>query len=161
MTDLKAKTSEKAMNSLSIGPGTQVTLHFALNLDDGSTVDSNFDGDPAIFTVGDGSLLQGFEKALFGLLAGDEETFSIAPEQGFGQRNPSNKQEIPRDQVPPGIDLEEGLVLSFADAQHNEIPGVISEFDDDKVIVDFNHPLAGRQIEFVVRILDVEPAITH
>jgi FKBP-type peptidyl-prolyl cis-trans isomerase SlpA len=52
-------------------------------------------------------------------------------------------------------------VLSFADAQQNELPGVVSEFDDNTVTVDFNHPLAGRDIAFNVRIIDVNPAVTH
>ena len=149
------------MNELCIGPGTQVTLHFSLKLDDGSTVDSNFEGEPASFAVGDGSLLVGFEESLFGLQAGDERTIIIPPEKGFGVHNPSNVQEIERDQFPADVELEEGLVLSFADAQQNELPGVVASFDDKIVHVDFNHPLAGRDIEFSVKIIDVNPAVTH
>lgn len=149
------------MNDLCIGPGTQVTLHFSLKLDDGSIVDSNFDGEPATFDVGDGSLLPGFEEPLFGLQAGDERTYTITPEKGFGVHNPANVQELPRNQFPADVELEEGLVLSFADAQQAELPGVVSSFDDTTVYVDFNHPLAGRDIEFSVKILDVNPAVTH
>lgn len=149
------------MNDLCVGPGTQVTLHFALKLDDGSTVDSNFEGEPATFDVGDGSLLPGFEESLFGLQAGDEKTTTITPEKGFGVHNPANVQELPRDQFPTDVELEEGLMLSFADAQQAELPGVISSFDDKVVHVDFNHPLAGREIEFSVKIVDVNPAVTH
>lgn len=149
------------MNDLCIGPGTQVTLHFSLKLDDGSTVDSNFESEPATFDVGDGSLLPGFEESLFGLQAGDERTFAITPEKGFGVHNPENIQELPRSQFPEDVELEEGLVLSFADAQQTELPGVVSAFDDTTVTVDFNHPLAGREIEFSVKIVDVNPAVTH
>lgn len=149
------------MNNLTVGPGTSVTLHFALELEDGSVVDSNFDSEPVTFVVGDGNLLPGFEEALFGLQAGDERSFVIPPEKGFGAHNPENIQEFPRDQFPEDVELVEGLVLSFADAQQNELPGVVQEFDDRTVMVDFNHPLAGRDIEFSVRILDVNPAITH
>lgn len=149
------------MNNLCVGPGTQVTLHFSLKLDDGSTVDSNYDGEPATFDVGDGSLLPGFEESLFGLQAGDERTVIITPEKGFGAHNPANVQELPRSQFPADVELEEGLVLSFADAQQAELPGVVSSFDDKIVNVDFNHPLAGREIEFSVKILDVNPAVTH
>lgn len=149
------------MNDLTIGPGTQVTLHFALELEDGSVVDSNFEGEPVTFMIGDGNLLPGFEEVLLGLQAGDEKSFVIPPEKGFGGYNPENIQEFPRDQFPADVELAEGLVLSFADAQSNEVPGVIQEFDESKVTVDFNHPLAGRDIEFSVRIIDVNPAITH
>ncbi|MCR6650531.1 MAG: FKBP-type peptidyl-prolyl cis-trans isomerase [Cellvibrionaceae bacterium] len=149
------------MNDLTIGPGTQVTLHFALELEDGSVVDSNFDREPVTFVMGDGNLLPGFEEALLGLQAGDEKSFVIPPEKGFGPYNPENIQEFRRVDFPTDVELAEGLVLSFADAQSNELPGVIQEFDERTVTVDFNHPLAGRDIEFSVRIIDVNPAVTH
>lgn len=149
------------MRELVVGPGTEVTLHFSLALNDGSTVDSNFEGEPVTFAVGDGSLLPGFEEALFGLKAGDASTFTITPEKGFGAHNPENIQEVARDQFPANMALEKGLVLSFADAQQNELPGVVQSFDEQTVVVDFNHPLAGRDIEFKVAIVDVNPAVTH
>lgn len=144
-----------------IGPGTSVTLHFALRLDDGEVIDSNFDKEPATFTVGDEQLLPGFEKALFGLKVGDTRTFRMAPEDGFGQHNPSNVQHMPRAQFGAELELQEGLVLSFADAQQTELPGVVREFDDQQVVVDFNHPLAGREIIFEVAVLRVEATQLH
>jgi FKBP-type peptidyl-prolyl cis-trans isomerase SlpA len=149
------------MRELTVGPGTKVTLHFSLKLVNGNVIDSNFERDPATFTVGDGSLLVGFEKAIFGLQEGDRESFVIKPEEGFGQRNPNNIQEIPRTQFDEDIELSEGLMLSFADAQKTELPGVVQRFDDETVIVDFNHPLAGRDIVFDVAILCIEPVQVH
>lgn len=149
------------MRELTVGPGTKVTLHFSLKLVNGNVIDSNFERDPATFTVGDGSLLVGFEKAIFGLQEGDRESFVIKPEEGFGQRNPNNIQEIPRTQFDEDIELSEGLMLSFADAQKTELPGVVQRFDNETVIVDFNHPLAGRDIVFDVAILRIEPVQVH
>ncbi len=137
-----------------IGPGKTVTLHFAIKLEDGQIIDSNFDKEPATFAVGDGNLLEGFEKALFGLEEGAKQTLKILPENGFGMPNPSNIQNVPRAQF-DGMELEQGLVISFADAGNGELPGVISEFDDKMVAVDFNHPLAGKQLDFEVEILNV------
>lgn len=149
------------MRDLAIGPGTEVTLHFSLRLMDGSVVDSNFDGEPATFTYGDGSLLNGFEQVLLGLKAGEERIEVIPPERGFGAHNEENVQEVERAHFPADMEMEEGLVLTFADAQQNEVPGVITAFDEHTVTIDFNHPLAGREIEFSVSIVDVNPAITH
>ncbi|WP_331344269.1 peptidylprolyl isomerase [Cellvibrio sp. UBA7661] len=149
------------MRNLAIGPGTKITLHFALQLDSGEIVDSNFERDPATFTVGDGNLLPGFEKALFGMLEGEHKTVVIKPEDGFGQRNPNNIQEIARSQFSPDLELSEGLMLSFADAQKTELPGVVQRFDDEVVVVDFNHPLAGRDILFEVAIIKIEPVQVH
>jgi FKBP-type peptidyl-prolyl cis-trans isomerase SlpA len=149
------------MRDLAVGPGTKVTLHFALRLQDGEVIDSNFERDPATFVVGDGNLLPGFEKAIFGLTEGDKKTLTISPEQGFGQRNPNNMQEFPRSEFSSDIELREGLVLSFSDAQKTELPGVVSHFDENVVVVDFNHPLAGRDIVFDVAILKIEPVQVH
>ncbi|MGI1678809.1 MAG: peptidylprolyl isomerase [Cellvibrionaceae bacterium] len=149
------------MSDLCIGDGTEVTLHFAIKLDDGSIVDSNFDKKPATFVVGDKNLLDGFEKLLHGLAAGEKATFDVLPEQGFGQRNPNNIQEIPRDAFDAGMELTEGLVVSFADANNNELPGAVQSFTDDVVIVDFNHPLSGRNLIFDVEIIEVKPSTTH
>ena len=139
-----------------VGPGKQVTLHFAIKLEDGAVVDSTFDRDPATFVVGDGNLLPGFEQSLFGMAGGQKESFVIKPEQGFGQPNPNNVQELPRDQFAADLELVEGLLVSFADAQQAERPGVVTGFDDAMVTVDFNHPLAGRDVIFEVEIIDVE-----
>ncbi len=149
------------MSDLTIGPGTRVTLHFSLSLDDGTVVDSTFEREPAVFEVGDGSLLPGYEEALLGLRAGDETRFDMKPEHGFGQHNPANIQQLSRADFDASIALEPGLVLSFADASGAELPGVVADIDDDTVTVDFNHPLAGREIAFRVAILAVEPAVTH
>ncbi|MDR7091140.1 MULTISPECIES: peptidylprolyl isomerase [Cellvibrio] len=149
------------MRELAIGPGTKITLHFALQLDNGDMVDSNFERAPATFTVGDGNLLPGFEKALFGMLEGEHKTVVIKPEDGFGQRNPNNIQEIARSQFSPDLELSEGLMLSFADAQKTELPGVVQRYDDEVVVVDFNHPLAGRDILFEVAIIKIEPVQVH
>ncbi|KUJ79656.1 peptidylprolyl isomerase [Microbulbifer flavimaris] len=142
------------MSNNVIGEHSRVTLHFSLKLDDGSEVDTTFKGDPASFTVGDGSLLPGFEKALFGLQAGDEAEIEIPPEVGFGQRNPSNIQKVRRDHFSPDLELEPGLVVSF-DNGSGELPGVIREVGDDEVTVDFNHPLAGQTLNFHVKIIEV------
>jgi FKBP-type peptidyl-prolyl cis-trans isomerase SlpA len=149
------------MDDLMISEGTRVTLNFALVLDDGSEVDSNFEKEPASFSVGDGSLLPGFERALFGLKSGDEATLEILPEEGFGQPNDNNLQTIKRDQFDVGSELEAGMVFSFADAAGGELPGVVKTFDADEVTVDFNHPLAGRTLSFRVAIHNVEVAELH
>ena len=149
------------MTLLSIEQGSEVTLHFLLKLDDGSIVDSTFDKDPATFVVGDGNLLPGFEQKLLGMVAGSKDAFIIKPEEGFGQSNPNNLQAMPRDQFSEDIELVEGLMLSFADAQKAEMPGVVKSFNEDEVIIDFNHPLSGRNISFEVEIIDVKPSVTH
>jgi FKBP-type peptidyl-prolyl cis-trans isomerase SlpA len=138
-----------------ISAATQVTLHFAIKLDNGDVVDSTFDKQPATFKVGDGNLLPGFEQALYGLKTGDKRCLPIAPEQGFGQPNPQNVQVMPRSQF-KDMELAEGLLVIFNDAANAELPGMVQSFDDNQVSVDFNHPLAGKTLSFEVEIIAVQ-----
>lgn len=142
------------MTDVRIGQGTEVTLHFALHLEDGNTVDSTFDKAPAVFKVGDGNLLPGFEAALFGFKAGDKRSLTILPENAFGQPNPQNVQVMPRSQF-EGMELSDGLLVIFNDAANTELPGVVKAFDAAQVTVDFNHPLAGKTLTFEVDIIEV------
>jgi FKBP-type peptidyl-prolyl cis-trans isomerase SlpA len=149
------------MNLVPVGEGTRVFLNFSVSLEDGSEVDTNFGGEPVNFIVGDGSLLPGFERLLFGMSAGERRMFAVPPEEAFGQPNDDNLQYMPRDQFEDESELEIGLVYSFADAAGGEVPGMILSFDTQEVVVDFNHPLAGRTILFDVLIHRVEPAELH
>ena len=143
------------MTDVRIGPDREVTLHFALKLDNGDVVDSTFDKKPATFKVGDGNLLPGFEQAIYGLKTGDKRSLSISPEKGFGQGNPQNIQVMPRSQF-QDMELSEGLLVIFNDAANAELPGVVKAFDDNQVTIDFNHPLAGKALSFEVEIIEVK-----
>ena len=138
-----------------IAQGSQVKLNFALHHENGEVIDSTFGKSVVEFTLGDGNLLAGFEKCLLGLAAGDHQTFTVLPEDAFGQRNPENLQTIPRKQFGPDIELEPGLIVSFSDAANTELPGVVQSFEGDSVVVDFNHPLSGVDIKFEVEIVAV------
>ena len=150
-----------ATSDVPVSEGTRVYLNFSISLEDGSEVDSNFGGEPVDFVIGDGSLLAGFERALFGMSAGQRQLLTVEPENAFGQPNDNNVQMLSRDQFDDDIDLEIGLVFSFADASGGELPGMVISFDEEEVTVDFNHPLSGRTILFDVLIHRVEPAELH
>ena len=144
---------------LEVELGTKVTLHFALVLEDGDVIDSNFETAPATFTVGDGNLLPGFESTLIGLENGDEREFTIPPEEAFGQHNTQNVQRVDRSNFDQQ-ELEIGTMFSFQNGD-GELPGVIIEFQDEEILVDFNHPLAGKNIIFQVKIMDITPQSLH
>ena len=142
------------MTEQRIGSQTQVTLHFAIRLENGDLVDSTEGKAPATFCVGDGNLLPGFEQALFGLKAGDKRSLPISPEQGFGQPNPQNVQVMPRSQF-TDMPLSEGLLIIFQDAAKGELPGVVKAFDEQQVSIDFNHPLAGQELTFEITLVEI------
>lgn len=142
------------MTEIRINHDTEVTLHFTLKLPNGDVIDTTTDKTPATFKVGDGSLLPGFEQSLFGLKAGDQRSFAIEPERGFGPGNPQNMQTVARDQFNE-MELEPGLLVIFRDAAGGELPGVVKTIHETTVDVDFNHPLAGKVITFDVEIIEV------
>lgn len=149
-----------------IADGAKVTLHFALSLPDGSEIDSNYGKSPATFRVGDGNLMPGFEAALIGAAPGDSIAVLLPAAQAFGEVNPDNVQSFPRQRFAGLLanttdPVEEGTVLSFADSGGNEIPGVIKQIGELSVVIDFNHPLAGRDIMFRADIIAVIPAGTQ
>nr|WP_051091022.1 FKBP-type peptidyl-prolyl cis-trans isomerase [Kushneria aurantia] len=147
---------------LPAGDHTTVTIHFTLRLEDGSEVDTTRGKRAAEFAFGDGNLPPGFEKPIRGMRAGDTRTVEVAPEHAFGPWNPHNVQRLKRSDFSNQDELEEGVVMSFADpAGGGELPGVVRAMDEQGVEVDFNHPLAGRTLTFEVEVLEVAPAATH
>ena len=143
------------MTSTPIGPGTKVLLTFTLKLSDGEVIDSTGDRG-AEFEYGDGNLLPGFESAMLGLTEGAEQILVIDAEQGFGPVNPENIHVLKKSEFARELLLEPGLVVSFADQQQQgELPGVVKQVFDEAVEVDFNHPLAGKDLLFEVNILKV------
>ena len=142
--------------AVAIQAGSKVSLHFSLRLENNDIVDSTFGREPASLTVGDGNLPEGFEKYIHGLEAGSREVVTVPPEEAFGQHNPNNIQAVGRSRFAPDMELAEGVVISFADQAGGELPGVIQEFDEQTVTVDFNHPLAGKPLIFEVEIISVQ-----
>lgn len=149
------------MNRVEVGEGTRVYVNFSLSLEDGSEIDTNFGQDPVDFEIGDGSLLPGFERLLFGMGAGERQLFTVEPEHAFGQPNDNNLQRVARENFDPEAELTPGLVFSFADAAGGEVAGMVVAFDETDVTIDFNHPLAGRTILFDVLVHRVEPVDVH
>lgn len=134
---------------------TRVTLYFSLSLTDGQLVDSNVGGQAAQCVPGDGNLLPAFDACLLGLRAGDKKRYVIPAADAFGLRQDANLKRVPRNKFAEDIELVPGLVVSFAAAEGGELPGVVHRLMGDMVEVDFNHPLAGRDIVFDVEIVDV------
>ncbi|MGA0805160.1 MAG: FKBP-type peptidyl-prolyl cis-trans isomerase [Pseudohongiellaceae bacterium] len=141
-----------------IGPGRRVQLHFALELEGGEIIDSCYGREPAVFDVGDGSLLPGFEQCLFGMQAGETRDALLRPEQAFGVPAEGNIQRFPRFRFPPDLQLSEGLVIDFADSNGYSQAGVVRSCDSQWVRIDFNHPLAGKTIRFRASIVNVQAA---
>jgi FKBP-type peptidyl-prolyl cis-trans isomerase SlpA len=139
-----------------IGPNSDVILHFVIKLSDGSTAEDTRKNQPARLKMGTDLLTPGFESVLIGLKAGDKKKFVIRPEDGFGLSDPMQIRRLLPSQFPADMELEEGLIVSFTQPNGVELPGIIRSISETVVEVDFNHPLSGQTLVFDVEILSVD-----
>lgn len=139
-----------------IQSGSEVVFHFNIKLSDDSVADSTkVSNKPAKLVIGDGNLTPGFEKCLIGLVAGDEKSFTLQPEDAFGHPNPDNIYYLDRDKFSHEVPPEEGTIIAFTQPDGSELPGLIRSVAGQSVTVDFNHPLAGQVLTFEVEIISV------
>ena len=143
-----------------IVPGSAVTLHLSICLEDGTEAISTFDEEPVELQMGDGTLQPGLELAIYGLKAGDTQTLNLLPEQAYGLRDPSLIQYMPLSDFDAGFTPEKGQIIAFALPSGDEAPGSVLGIEGGQVEVDFNHPLAGHEITFRVEILAVSTALS-
>jgi len=138
-----------------IQPGSRVKIHFTLSLEDGTEALSTLEEEPLECVLGDGTLREGMEMALYGLRAGEEQLITLSPEQGWGSRDPELIHNLPRSDFPQEMSLQPGLTIAFDSRDGEEMAGTILSLDAQQVEVDFNHPLAGRNVLFWVKVLEV------
>jgi len=136
-------------------PGSRVTLHLSIRLEDGTEALSTFDEEPVELTLGDGTLQPGLELAIYGLSRGDRQTLNLLPEQAYGLRDPALIQEMPRTEFATDFEPQPGQIIAFSLPNDEEAAGSVVSVEEGRVEVDFNHPLAGHEITFTVEILDV------
>ena len=138
-----------------IAAGMKVKVDYTLTVD-GKVVESSKDQSPLEYTQGDENMIPGFTQQMEGLKVGDEKTFSLTPEEGYGMVDPQAIQEVPKSAIGSDIQLSVGLELQMNDPQGNAYPAVVKEIKEDKVVLDFNHPLAGKSLTFNVKVVDIQ-----
>ncbi len=146
--------------TLSIETGSEVTLHFTLARTDGTEAISTFGDDPTTLLIGDGSLTEGLENTLIGLEPGAKQSVILEEKHAFGPRDAEKIQTMKSSDFPAEMEIEPGLIVAFETPQGGEVAGILTAIEDDVVSVDFNHPLAGRDVVFTVEILAVQPPKT-
>ncbi len=138
-----------------IREGSQVALEYTLSDETGAVIESNTGKEPLSYIHGKSQIIPGLEKELSGMKAGEEKKIQIKPEDGYGPVNPSAFQEIPKDKLPPEA-LKVGTMLMAQGSQGQGIPARVHEIKDTTVIMDFNHPMAGKTLSFDVKISEIK-----
>lgn len=136
--------------------GSTVKVHYTGTLkEDGSQFDSSQGRDPLQFTLGEGMVIAGFEKAVIGKSPGDTVTVEIPPEEGYGEANDQLVFQVRREQLPPHVELEEGVMLEIRTEDGSPAYVRVTNFDDALVTLDGNHPLAGQTLLFEIEVVEV------
>lgn len=136
--------------------GSRVLMHFSITLEDGTIAETTRDdNEPHEFTLGDGTMIDGLELALIGLKAGDQQTIRIGPEDAFGYPDQDSIHWMDRSEFGDTMELKRGVIIGFTTPSGEELPGLVLMVEDDRVKVDFNHPMAGHEITFETEILEI------
>ena len=156
VTAMAQPTPAAPPSATAVEKGSTVKLEYTLKDDAGTVLDSNKGQDPLTFTQGSEQLMPGLEKQIVGMHAGEEKKVVLKPEEAFGPTDPSAQAEVPKGMLPPES-LTVGARLMARNASGEQRPVTIKEIKDETVILDLNHPLAGKTLVFEIKVLGVEP----
>ena len=136
--------------------GDTVAIHYTGRLEDGTVFDSSEGREPLEFTVGAGQVIPGFEAAVLGLEPGQTATTTIKPKDAYGPRDPDMIVQMPRSEMPPGVEPAVGQQYQLGLADGNRMPVVVTAVTDVAVTFDANHPLAGKTLIFDIELVGVK-----
>jgi FKBP-type peptidyl-prolyl cis-trans isomerase SlyD len=147
--------SQKGETEMTVSSGTQVSLEYTLRLEDKAVVDTNVGSEPLTYVHGSDQIVPGLEKGLEGMKKGESKEVTVVPEDGYGVVNPEALIEVEKEKVPENA-VKVGAQLEGRDANGRPVYARVVEVKDKMVVLDFNHPLAGRTLYFDVKILDIQ-----
>jgi FKBP-type peptidyl-prolyl cis-trans isomerase 2 len=135
--------------------GSRVSFEYTLTVD-GQVVDSSEGKDPLQYTHGEGNIIPGLAKQLEGLGVGDEKAITVSAEEGYGTVDPQALREIEKSKLPPTLEPQIDMFLNMSTPDGRSFPVRIAEVKENTVVLDFNHPLAGKNLNFQVKIISVQ-----
>ncbi len=151
--DVKQKHKER--NMAQAKDGDRVKVHYTGTFADGTVFDSSFDEDPFEFVIGEQSVLPGFENAIIGMNEGETKVVTVLPEEGYGKYDRNLIVDIERSHMPEDIDLQIGKILEFHADDGAVALVTIRDITETKVTLDGNHPLAGKELTFEIKLLEI------
>jgi FKBP-type peptidyl-prolyl cis-trans isomerase 2 len=134
--------------------GDTVKVHYTGTLKNGEVFDSSKDKEPLEFTLGEGQLIPGFEKAVVGMAVGDSATIDIPSDEAYGEEREDLIINVPKDQLPEDITPQVGMQLQVNQGNGQPIPVRIKEVGETELTLDANHPLAGQDLNFEIELVE-------
>jgi FKBP-type peptidyl-prolyl cis-trans isomerase SlyD len=153
--DVSSQTTAKPETV--VQTGSDVAFDYTLTDESGTVIDSSKGKQPMHYIHGQGQIIPGLEKELAGMAVGGEKKVTVKPEDGYGPINPQAFQEIPKEKLPADA-LKVGTMLMAQGPQGQGVPVRVHEIKENTVIMDFNHPLAGKTLSFDIKITDIKSA---
>jgi len=150
-------TAEKAKNDRVVKDGMEVSLDYTLKTPDGKTLETSKGREPLRYIHGNKMMIPGLEKELTGMKVGGEKHVTVKPEDGYGKVNPNAFKEFPKEKIPPDA-LKVGAVLAARSPEGMVVPMTVREIKEKTVVMDLNHPMAGKTLVFDVKVVDIQPA---
>ncbi len=135
--------------------GDVVKVHYTGKLTSGEQFDSSVGREPLEFTVGAGQMIKGFDAAMPGMSLGEKKTINIAPEDAYGTRSEEAIIQFPRENVPADMQLEPGMTLTLSNQMGQPVPVIVVEVQQDVIILDANHFLAGQELIFDIELVEI------
>lgn len=142
-------------NGNMIEKGSKIKLHYTGTLEDGTVFDSSKDKEPLEFEVGAGQVIPGFDEGVIGLKAGEKKTINIPADKAYGQYDEKRMGEYPKENVPKDMELKVGAKMFLQSPDGGVALATIKEIKEEVVVLDLNHPLAGKDLTFEVEIIEV------
>jgi FKBP-type peptidyl-prolyl cis-trans isomerase SlyD len=142
---------------MQIEPNSVVTLHYTLKDNDGKVIDQSDDGS-FLYMHGAMNIIPGLENALAGKSAGDEISVKVSPEEGYGVKDDARIQEVPKDMFDSAAEIQVGVQFHAQGPDGSAVVVTVVEVKDEAVVIDGNHALAGMDLNFEVKIVDVREA---
>jgi len=153
---LLAVTPAIAQPKAAVEKGSSVKIEYTLKDDKGAVIDTNTGKDALAFTQGSQQIIPGLDKALLGMKVGDSKKVTVKPEDGYGNVDPKAEAEVPKTALPEGAAVV-GTRLLARGQDGQPRPVTVKAVKDTTVLLDLNHPLAGKTLFFDVKIVSVEP----
>src|SRR5690554_2213224 len=135
--------------------GNKVKVHYTGKLNDGTVFDSSEDREPLEFVLGDGNMIKGFDSAVQGMELGSNKSVVIPSVEAYGDKREDMMVDIPVDQVPAEIKPEVGMDLSIQNQNGQPMPVKVVHVDEEKITLDANHPLAGQDLNFDIKLVEI------
>ena len=136
--------------------GNTVSVHYTGTFEDGTVFDTSHNREePMTFQVGAGQLIAGFDQAIPGMSVGEVKKVSLSPEEGYGPRLDEAMQEVPKTVFPNGFDFQEGQIVGAQNPDGSTSQAVVGSVGEDTVMVDMNHPMAGKSLNFEIELVNI------